>query len=389
MKTKVVVTLCFAGIAGAAWAADAVKPEAKDVRVVEQIVAKVNNDIITRGELDRTRRLLQTELTRQRATPDQIQRAMRSADSNLLRDRIDDLLLVQKAKDLEVKVDTDVSKYIADIQRDSGITDPDQFQQYIRDRASMSYEDFKEQAKDGMLKQEVIRHEVYGRVNVSQAEAQQYYDEHKDEFVREEQVILREVFLSTEGKTPEQIAAIEKKAKDLSARARKGERFGDLARDNSDSESAKEEGRLPPFKRGMLKKELEDLMFKESRGYVTDPIKNPNGFLILRIEEHYQAGLQPFDAVQNEVTNKLYPLKAEPKIREYLTKLRQEAYLEIREGYTDSGAAPGKDTAWKDPAKLVPATTTKLEVAKRMGRKRLLWLVPIPGTRPSSGQETN
>lgn len=378
---KAVATLCLAGAAGAVWAADA-KPETKNVNVVELIVAKVNNDIITRGDLERTRRQLEAELRRQKATPEQYRMTMRRAETDLLRDRIDELLLVQKGKELEIKVDSDVSRYMAQLQRDLGITDPDKFQQYVRERANMSFEDFKQQAMDTMLKQEVIRHEVYGRINISQAEAQQYYNEHKDEFVREEQVVLREIFLSTEGKTPEQIAAVEKKAKDLAARARKGEKFGDLARDNSDAASAKDEGMLPPFKHGMLRKELEDVVFKESREFVTDPIQQPNGFLILRVEEHYQAGLQPFEVVSNEVMNKLYPQRAEPKIREYLTKLRQEAFLEIREGYVDVGAAPGKDTAWKGPAKLMPATTTKEEVARSIGPKRLFWLVPIPGTKP-------
>src|SRR5579864_6530983 len=65
----------------------------------------------------------------------------------------------------------------------------------------------------------------------------------------------------------------------------------------------------------------------------------------------------------------------QPKVREYLTKLREVAFLEIRAGYVDSGAAPGKDTAWKDPAQLKPETTTKEEVAARR-RKRLLGIIP-------------
>jgi peptidyl-prolyl cis-trans isomerase SurA len=46
----------------------------------------------------------------------------------------------------------------------------------------------------------------------------------------------------------------------------------------------------------------------------------------------------------------------------------------------DTGAAPGKNTGWQDPAQLRPETTTKEEVASHIHRKRLLWAVPIPGT---------
>ncbi len=128
-------------------------------------------------------------------------------------------------------------------------------------------------------------------------------------------------------------------------------------------------------------------MFTKEKGYVTDPIKQPNGFLILKVEEHPQQGLQPFEAVENDVMEKLYMPRMQPAVRTYLTRLREEAFLEIRQGFADSGAAPGKDTAWKDPAKLVPATVTKEEVVSRQRRKRLLWMVPIPGTAPKPKED--
>jgi parvulin-like peptidyl-prolyl isomerase len=362
--------LCFLGVAGGAWAAD--------VKVVEQIVAKVNNEIITLGELDRSRRQVESELKRQQVPANKVPEMMKQAEPDLLRDRIDQLLLVQKAKELELKVDQDLSKYLAQLQLDSKIVDPDKFQQYVREQTGMSYEDFKQQTKDNMLTREVIRREVGGRISIPKAELQKYYEEHKNEFVRQEQVQLREILLSAEGKDA---AAVEKKAKDLVARARKGENFGNLARDNSDAETARSNGDLPPFKRGDLKKEIEDLVFGQSKGYVTEPIRQPNGFLILKVEERYQAGLQPFELVEPEVTEKLYMPRMQPAMRTYLTKLRRDAFLEIRVGFVDTGAAPGKDTSWKDPAKLVPATVTKEEVASRIHRKRVLWMVPIPGTK--------
>jgi parvulin-like peptidyl-prolyl isomerase len=362
--------LCFLGVAGGAWAAD--------VKVLEQIVAKVNNEIITLGELDRSRRQMESELKRQQLPANKIQEVMQQAEPDLLRDRIDQLLLVQKGKELEIKVDQELSKYLAQLQLDSKIVDPDKFQQYVREQTGMSYEDFKQQTRDNMLTREVIRHEVGGRITIPKAELQKYYEEHKSEFVRQEQVQLREILLSTEGKDA---AAVEKKAKDLVARARKSENFGNLARDNSDAETARSYGDLPPFKRGDLKKEIEDLVFGQSKGYVTEPIRQPNGFLILKVEERYQAGLQPFELVEPEVTEKLYMPRMQPAMRTYLTKLRRDAFLEIRAGFVDSGAAPGKDTSWKDPAKLVPATVTKEEVASRIRRKRLLWMVPVPGTK--------
>src|SRR6266849_1690050 len=104
-------------------------------------------------------------------------------------------------------------------------------------------------------------------------------------------------------------------------------------------------------------------------------MKTENGFAIFKVEERHEEGLAPFEEVENEITEKLFVPRMQPRIREYLTKLRQEAFLEIRAGYVDSGAAPGKDTTWKDPAQLKPETTTKEEVAARR-RKRLLGIIP-------------
>src|SRR5439155_14036831 len=205
--------------------------------------------------------------------------------------------------------------------------------------------------------------------------------------LRQEQVFLREILISSVGKTPEQVAAAEKRAKDILARAKKGEKFPELARDTSEAESAKNFGEIGWFKKSDLNPSLQHLL-KEKRGYITDVMKTDNGFVIFKLEERHEEGLAPFEEVENEITEKLYVPRMQPKVREFLTKLREDAFLEIRAGYVDSGAAPGKDTAWKDPAQLKPQTTTKEEVAARKHKKKLLWLVPIPGTSTSKKVET-
>src|ERR1017187_4258387 len=206
---------------------------------------------------------------------------------------------------------------------------------------------------------------------------------------RSEQVFLQQIVISTEGKTPDQVAAAEKKAKDLVTRARKGEKFADLAATNSDDlETARNGGELPAYKRDQLTKELADIVFKQKKGYVTDPIRGPSGLVIFRIMERYDKGLATYEEVENEIGERMVMPQMNAKVRIYLTKLRQEAFLEIKPGYVDSGAAPGKDTSWKDVAQLKPQTVTKEEVAAHRRRKRLLFAIPIPGTgdkkKPSS-----
>jgi len=367
-------SLLFLGLAGGALFA-------ADVHLVEEIITKVNGDIITRSELERSRKQMGAELQTRGVKGDALTQAMQEREKDILRDRIDQLLLVQKANLLSINVDSELSKHMADIQLQNKIADSEKFQQWIREQTGMTWEDFRLETKNGMLTQRVIRQEVGGKISVPKPELQKYYEEHKKEFEREEQVFLREIFLSTEGKDEKAIAAADKKAKDLAARLRKGEKFPEMARDNSDSQSAQQGGDIGGWKRGSLDKKIEEIVFNQQRNYISDPIRTPNGFLILRIEERHKAGLPAIEEVENEITEKLYMPLFQPRVREYLTKLREEAFLEIKDGYIDTSAAPGKLTKWSDPAQLKPETVTKEEVASRIRRRRLLWMAPVPGTK--------
>jgi parvulin-like peptidyl-prolyl isomerase len=352
---------------------------AADVAVLEQIIAKVNGDIITSSEIDRSRKQLRDDLQQRGVKGPQLEAALKEREKDFFRDRIDQLLLVQKGKELNVNVDAQLSKYIADLMRQLKIADQEVLARNIREQTGMTYEDWKNEAKNSMLTQRVVGQEVQSKINIRDEDKRKYYEEHKNEFVREERVFLREIFLKTDGKND---AIVEKKAKDLVARAKKGERFGDLARDNSDSDSAQQYGELGGFKKEEMDPALFDQLYKGGRNYVTEPLKRANGFVIFRVEEIHKPGQAPFEEVENEVMERLFMPKMQPAVREYLTKLRQEAFLEIRDGYLDSGAAPGKDTTWSDPAQLKPETISKEELGNQKRRKRLLF-IPIPGTSTS------
>ena len=134
-----------------------------------------------------------------------------------------------------------------------------------------------------------------------------------------------------------------------------------------------------------MRPELQAIVFSDKavKGYVTDPIKlaSPAGFLILKVEEHYAAGQASFEEVREDVQQAIVGPKMEPKVREYLTKLRTQAFLQIKEGYVDTGAAPGKDTRWQEVAQLKPPTTTKEEVLSSSKPNKKVLGVPIPGTK--------
>ena len=371
VKAPALLTLCVV----VSLAAPATEPV-----LVEEIIAKVNGDIITRSELDRDRKILETELKARGAQGVQLQQQVNERSADILRERIDGMLLVQKGKEMGISVESEVSRQLADMQLKSSITDTEKFQSWVREQTGMSFEDYKSEMRNYFLRQRVLRELVGRNITIPRADLEKYYKEHQNDFVREEQVFLRELFLSTEGKSDGEVPAIEKKAKDLVARARKGERFTDLVQKNSESQTKDQYGELGGFKRSDLDKQIVDLVWNQDRGYVTDPIRRGNGFLILRVDEKHKAGQASFEEVENEIMERLYMPKFQPGVRTLLTELRQDAFLEIKPGYQDTGAAPGKNTAWTDPAQLKPETVTKEEVANRARRRRLLGMLPIPGT---------
>jgi peptidyl-prolyl cis-trans isomerase SurA len=365
---------------------------AAEVRVVEEIAVKVNGDIITRGDLIEKERLTRQQIQQEEhLTGPALDAAVNQRSKDLIENLIDQRLMVQKAKDLEIKVEPDVTRRIAEMQLMSGLSDPDKFHEWVHQETGMGFEDYKQQITDYFLVSRLVSSEVTQHIVIPEEDARKYYDDHKTEFMKKDQVYLSQLMISTQGKTPEQIAAAQKKAEDLVARGRRGEKFSELVIANSDDpETSRTGGQLPPSERGIMKKEIENIVFdaKNAKGYVTDPIKVDNGILILRIDDRTEAGQASFDEAKEQIQERLAGPKIPPKLREYLNKLRTEAFLEIKDGYVDSGAVPGKDTRWHEVVGLKPETTTKEEVAAHRKRKKFLGVVPH-GTVAPGTKETN
>ena len=363
---------------------------AAEVVLMEEIVAKVNSDIITTGELRDDKKGVEEELSKQGLTGAELERTRDAMLADLLRNRIDEILLRQKGKDMAMKVEGDLNKQIADYQRQFNLPDPEAFQRFVVEQTGRSYEDFRGNLQDKLYVDGVVREEIMRKISVPTEEIRAYYDEHKNEFNRMERVFLREILISTDGKkTPEELAAAETKAKDLSNRAKRGETFPAMAQNNSDNELTKERGGLlDPFTKGTLNPAIEALVWDAQPGFVTDPIKFDNGWEIFKVEDHQREGLAGYAEVEQEIQNFLYSQRQGPAIRAYLTKLRGDAFLQIKEGWNDSGNNPGKDTRWGDVATLKPLTITREEVISNPSMKRLLGMFPVPGTQKTGASSS-
>jgi peptidyl-prolyl cis-trans isomerase SurA len=306
-------------------------------KVVEEIVARVNNEIITRSELDKARASAADSARDEcsgKCTPEQLQMAIDDGQKYALRDLIDQSLLAQRGKDMDINVEAELVKQLDQIRQKNNLKDLDDLEKAVTAQG-FNWEDFKTNIRNRLLTQEVIRREVGSHINITHDEAEKYYNEHKQEFVKPEQVALSAIEIKTEGKKESEIPELKAKAQKLHDRVKDGEDFGELAKRFSDGSTAQQGGYLGVYKRGELSKELEDIVFKLNRNDLTDVIETKQGFLVLKVMEHYDEGQQPFDKVENDIMDRLYSQKMEPALREYLKTLREQSYVVIKPGFQE------------------------------------------------------
>ena len=306
-------------------------------RVVEEIVARVNNEIITSSELEKARTQAAEDAQQDcagRCSQEQMQVAVEDRQKFALRDLIDQSLLAQRGKDMGINVEADVVKQLDIIRVQNKLKDLDELEKAV-EHEGLNWDDFKNNIRNKALTQQVISREVGSHITITHEEALKFYDEHRNEFNKPEQVALRAIELSTEGKDETQAADVKKKADDLLKRIGEGEDFAVLAKRFSDGSTAQQGGYLGVYKRGELSKAIEDKVFEMKKNQLTDIIETKQGFLILQVLERYEAGVQPFEKVENEIMDQLYGERMQPALREYLKTLREQSYVVIKPGYQD------------------------------------------------------
>jgi peptidyl-prolyl cis-trans isomerase SurA len=343
--------------------------------VVEEIVARVNNEIVTRSEYVRSRDQLKQEVQQQ--DPSDADKVFNEKQRDVLRDLIDQQLLLQKGKDLGITGDTELIKKLDDMRKQMNLETMEDLEKAAEAQGA-SYEEFKQNLRNQIITQRVIGQEVGSKLNMNKDEEQKFYNEHKIEMEHPEEVRLSEILVApkpavkalgpggkpqppTEAETQAALAAALTKANDLHEQIVKGANFADVAKKNSDGPSAKDGGDLSYFNRGTLAKELEDKVFALKAGEMTDVIRTKQGYVILQVTEHEQAGVPTFKEAEPKIQDALYMQKLQPALRSYLTTLREQAYIDIKPGYVDTGASP-KQTK--------PIETTTKEVTSKNQKKK-------------------
>jgi peptidyl-prolyl cis-trans isomerase SurA len=328
---------------------------------VEDIIARVNDQIITRSDYDRAMTEVDQEARKQGA---QTLQEISASHKDLLRNLIDQQLWISKGKELGITGDTELVKHLDDIRKQYHLDTMEDLEKAAQEQG-VSFEDFKANIRNGIITQEVMRQEVGQEIRFTPGEAERYYEEHKQDYSQPESVSLSEILISTGtagASDPAKQAAAKAKADDIEARLHAGGDFAQLAKASSDGPTAAQGGDLGQYQRGALSKLLEDKAFPLKAGEFTEPILTRQGYIILKVVQHIPGGPRPFKEVEPQVEDAFYMSRMEPAIRAYLTKMREEAFIDIKPGYVDSGASPNETkpvySAYTPPA---PKKKAKVE----------------------------
>jgi peptidyl-prolyl cis-trans isomerase SurA len=308
--------------------------------VVEDVIARVNDQIISRTDMERSEQQLAMENRQAQASPEDVA----DRQKNLLRDMIDQQLLLSRAKELGLNADAEVVRRLDEIRKQNHLDSMEDLERAVRQQ-NLSFEDFKANIRNSILTQQVVRDEVGRHLQgqMTQAGERAYYEEHKNEFAQPEQVRLSEILVPTPADATDAVVAqAQAKAESIAAKVKSGDDFAQLAKDNSGGPTASQGGDLGLFKRGALAKVLEDQTFSLPAGGVTAPIRTRQGYVILKVTEHQEPGVPSLKDIEPQVQEAMYMNAMQPALRQYLTKLREDAYIDIKPGFVDSGASPNE-----------------------------------------------
>jgi peptidyl-prolyl cis-trans isomerase SurA len=317
---------------------------------VEEIIVRVNDQAITTSDYDRSMKDMDQDMRSRGATMQEIS----DAHKDLLRNLIDQQLWISKGKELGINGETELVKQLDEIRKKYNLNSLEELESAAKEQG-VSFEDFKANIRNGIITQEVMRDQVGRRIQVTPGEVERYYEAHKQEYAQQESVRLSEILVSTgtpapdvqagatQGDDPAKLAAAKAKADDIEAKLHAGGDFSLLAKSFSDGQTAAQGGDLGEYRRGALAKVLEDQTFSLKSGQWTEPVRTRQGYVILKVDQHIPGGIPPYKDVQEQVADAYYMTRMAPAIRDYLTQMREDGYVQIlKPGYVDTGASAGE-----------------------------------------------
>jgi parvulin-like peptidyl-prolyl isomerase len=292
--------------------------------IVEEIIAIVNDDVITRSEYEENLRALYQAM-RSQLEGEELNKQYNLMKKNLLDTMIRDMLLLQEAREKGFDVTEQVNLYIGNLKKENNIETDAQLRQELR-KQGMVFEAWREQLEENFLKQALIYSEVDRFIVTDDSEIVSYYKLHPEEFTEPSEYRLRVIYLSTEEQSEEELQA---KKEEISRRISEGEELADLAAQYSEGPEKESQGDLGSFKKGELEKTLEEAVEKLNPGEIHPWLEARNGWYLLKLEEKKESRVKTFEEVKKEIEQKIFFERKRKKTEEFIKKLLESNYIKI------------------------------------------------------------
>jgi peptidyl-prolyl cis-trans isomerase SurA len=310
--------------------------------IIEQVLVKVNGDIITKTDLearqiDAIRRRMGSQVDAKALQNDaELRKVLLEITPEILVDAIDELIVMQLGREKGYKLGDDQFKaWLENLRKEQNLQDDQKFQAALK-QEGMTIDDLRRNVERQFLVSRVQQDEVGSKLSITEEEARQYYEQHKQEFVEPATVTLREITIEVPatkqgGEAGVNVGAMdeaEKEAAAVRARLLAGEDFGKIAAEVSDSASKANGGLIGPFALADVAEALRKTLDPMKPGDITAPLRTANGFQILKLETRKESVVQPFESVRDLVADRVYNARQQGEMRKFLARVRSRALIE-------------------------------------------------------------
>lgn len=325
--------------------------------IIEQVLVNVNGDILTKTDFEQRQvAVLRTRPELANVTPEspELRKAVAEVTPDLILDAVDELLLIQRGRELGLSLGDEQFKTIVEnIKKSNNLEDEERFQAALK-QEGMTMADLRRSLERQMLVSEVQQRDVIAKIAVTDDEARAFYEANKQQFTTPSEITLREILVEVpvtdRGINVAQDDAARAKAEEIRKRLLAGEPFPRIAAEISDAPSKANGGLIGPITRDELAEALQAQVDRMKVGEITEVMRTQRGYQILKLESRTETRIRTFDDARTDISNRVGEQKMRGERMKYLERLREQATItwrndELKKAYEQALSARQKALA--------------------------------------------
>ncbi len=313
-------------VATAAEAQAAAAPSKPGNRRVEEVLVVVNGHIITRRGFQQAVEQEHAALYRQ-FTGSELDEKLKAAREKTLQGLIDSSLIQDKAVELGIVIPESYFRgNIEQIKKENNFASDADLERALKASLGITLPEWMKRQKEQVLRDEVLRAEIFRKIAIEDQEIRAYYEDHKDEYKLPSRFRIRELVIP-KGATEAEVTEAKAKVARLQAELKGGASFEELAKAHSASPSKDTGGDLGWMSKGLLRPSLEDAALKLKDGEVSQPVETDKDLILVQMVANEENRAQPFEEVKPKLMEKLQEPKAQNAIEQFLSGLRIRANI--------------------------------------------------------------